>query len=192
MNPVPWKWGNKDSNDEHCETAGPHLAVKPIVQQEVKDQQPKTVGWGILKGSPVWLGPRHIDHITQVKLINSGKQFWQKQGEPLAAQLLQLWDRGVDGIICSGDKTEWLVSITTEPSLRQRLQNTRWLIEGMPNQTHTLMEWNSTAIHTVWANSGEFPDTMIKCYTYPKLTQIVRELGMKPSIFSWNYLRPRW
>ena len=27
MNPVSWKWGNKDSDDEHCETAGPHLAA---------------------------------------------------------------------------------------------------------------------------------------------------------------------
>ena len=192
MNPVPWKWGNKDSDEEHCETAGPHLAVKPIVQQEVKDQQPKTVRWGILKGPPVWLGPRHTDHILRrswsTQVSNSGKS----KGNLWQHGLLQLWDRGVDGIICSGNKTEWLVSITTEPSLRQRLQNTRWLIEGMPNQTHTLMEWINAAIHTVWANSGEFPDTVIKWYTYGKLTQVVRELGIKPSIFSPNYLRPRW
>ena len=42
-----------DGDNERYETVGCHLAVKPIVQQEVKDQQPKTVRWGILKGPPV-------------------------------------------------------------------------------------------------------------------------------------------
>ena len=31
----------------------------------------------------------------------------------MAAWLLQLWDAGVDGIICCGDEIEQLASITT-------------------------------------------------------------------------------
>ena len=36
----------------------------------------------------------------------------------------------MDGIICSGDENEWLASITTQPSLRQRLQSARQLMQG--------------------------------------------------------------
>ena len=35
---------------------------------------------------------------TQAELIDLGKQFQQKQGEPLAAWLLGLWDTRVDSI----------------------------------------------------------------------------------------------
>ena len=35
---------------------------------------------------------------TQAELIYSGKQFQQKQGEPLATWLLGLWDTRVDSI----------------------------------------------------------------------------------------------
>ena len=80
----------------------------------------------------------------QAELVNLGKQ-----REPLATGLLRLWDTGVDGIICSSDETEWLVSITTHPSLRQRLQDVRQLMQGVPNQTHALMEQINSAIHTM-------------------------------------------
>ena len=72
------------------------------------------------------------------------------------------------------------------PSLRQRLQNARWLMQWVPNQTHTLMEWINAAIHTIWSNAGELLDTVSKWHMYAQLTQVMRELGMKQSIFNTN------
>ena len=34
----------KDNDDEHCETAGPHLAARPAVQQKLKHEQPVAQG----------------------------------------------------------------------------------------------------------------------------------------------------
>ena len=42
----------RDDNNEHCETAGPCLAARPVVQQKEKHEQPVTQG-RILKGPPV-------------------------------------------------------------------------------------------------------------------------------------------
>ena len=68
----------------------------------------------------------------------------------------------MDSVICVADKIEWLASITIHPALRQRLQNRRQLMEGAPNQTHTLVEWVDTAICSTWSNTGECPDTVSK------------------------------
>ena len=59
-------------------------------------------------------------------------------------------------------------------------------MQGVPNQTHALMEWINSAIHSMWSNAGELPDTVSKWHTYAMLTQVVRELGMKQSIFNPN------
>ena len=42
----------RDDDEEHCETMGPRLAARPIVQQKVEPEQPMTKV-GILKGAPV-------------------------------------------------------------------------------------------------------------------------------------------
>ena len=44
-----------DSGDERSETAGLHLAVRPIVQQKVKHKRSVTWGGGILKQAPMRL-----------------------------------------------------------------------------------------------------------------------------------------
>ena len=106
---------------------------------------------------------------------NSGKH--ESQG---------LWDTGVDSIICVGDEIEWLASVTTHPSLRQRLWTAGRFIQGGPNQMHTLMEWINAAIHSMWLNAGELPDTVSKWHTYTDSIQVVRELGMKQLIFHSN------
>ena len=59
-------------------------------------------------------------------------------------------------------------------------------MQGAPKQTHTLMDWINAVIYTVWSNVGELPDTVSKSHTYATLTQVVRELGMKQSIFNPN------
>lgn len=46
------------------------------------------------------------------------------------------------------------------------------------------MEWINAAIHTTWVNVGEVPDIVSKWYTYAELTHVVRELGMKQSMFN--------
>lgn len=56
------------------------------------------------------------------KLVDLGKQFWQRAVEALAVWLLCLWDLGVDSIMCTVMR-EKLASIMTHTSLRQQLQN---------------------------------------------------------------------
>ena len=52
------------------------------------------------------------------------------------------------------------------------------------------MEWINTPIHTTWVNVGELPDIVSKWYTYAELTQVVRELGTKQSMFNRNTRGP--
>ena len=65
-------------------------------------------------------------------------------------------------------------------------------MQGTPKQTHTLMDWINAVIYTVWSNAGELPDTVSKWHTYAKLTQVVRELGMKQLIFNPNIRAFYW
>ena len=58
-------------------------------------------------------------------------------------------------------------------------------MQGAPKQTHTLMDWINAVIYTVRSNAGELP-AVSKWHTYATLTQVVRELGMKQSIFNPN------
>ena len=48
-------------------------------------------------------------------------------------------------IICSD--FGGLASVTIYPSLRQRLQNARPLMQGRPNQMHAFVEWINAAAH---------------------------------------------
>ena len=89
---------------------------------------------GILKGPWMWLSSQHWPYI-QVELVNLGKQFQQMLGEPLATWLLWLGHRR-EWYHLFGDEIEWLASVTTCPSFRQMLQNARWVMQGLPNQTH--------------------------------------------------------
>ena len=84
-----------------------------------------------------------------MEVVDLGMQFQQNLGEPLAVWLLQLWETQVYSIMCFRNEVGWLVSITTHPSLRQRLQDVRQLMQGVPNQTHALMEQINSAIHTM-------------------------------------------
>ena len=59
-------------------------------------------------------------------------------------------------------------------------------MQWVPNQTHTLMEWINAAMHTIWSNTGELLDTVSKWHMYAQLTRVMRELGMKQSIFNAN------
>lgn len=70
------------------------------------------------------------------------------------------------------------------------MQNARWLTQGVPNQTHTLIEWVNTAIHTMWTNAGELPGTVSKWHTYAELTQVVRKLCMRQAMFKLNAQSP--
>ena len=76
----------RDGDDEHYDTVGPFLFVRPIMRQKMKHQQPMAQMWGIPKGLPVCV----TEFTTywpciQAELIDLGKQFLQQQGEPLAA-----------------------------------------------------------------------------------------------------------
>lgn len=45
-------------------------------------------------------------------------------------------------------------------------------------------EWIHTASPAVWSNVGKLPDIMSEWHTHADLTQGVRELGMKQSVFN--------
>ena len=129
------------------------------------------LGWGHPQGALSVTDFMMYWSYTQAELIDLGMWFWQKQGKPLEAWLLWLWDTGLDSIIWVGDRIEWLASITTITIhlwLRQRLQNARRLIQGAPNQENTPMEWINAAICNVWSNMRGFLDTVSELHTYFK------------------------
>ena len=63
-----------DSDDEHYETAGLHLAVRPTVMQKVKHEQPVAQG-GLPQGAPNVTEFMTYQSHTQVELIDLDKQF---------------------------------------------------------------------------------------------------------------------
>ena len=77
----------RDEDGEHCETTGPCLAAMPIVQQKVKHEQPMAQA-GHPQGAPNVTEFTMYRPYTQLELVDLGKWFWQRQGEPLAAWLL--------------------------------------------------------------------------------------------------------
>lgn len=77
----------------NSETAGPHLAASPVVQQVGSMSSPRPGGQ--TPGAPDATGFTTYQPRTRVEFVDLNKQLWQKQGETLAVWLLQLWDRGV-------------------------------------------------------------------------------------------------
>ena len=70
---------------------GPGLAVRPVVQQKGKHEKPVAQG-ASSRGHPQ-VAPSVTEFTmyrpdTQLELVDLGKWFWQRQGEPLAAWLL--------------------------------------------------------------------------------------------------------
>ena len=113
------------------------------------------------RGNPAGL-VRVVEYITyrpytQAKLADLMNQFHQQPRELLTVWLLRLWDLEVGSIVCNATEMEKLASITTYPSLRQRLQNSQRQGEGQGS--HSLMEMVIGAILTVWANVGGVSDT---------------------------------
>ena len=70
----------RDDNNEHCETAGPCLAARLIVQQKVKYEQPMVQGRHPPGAPKVTEFATHQPY-TQVKLVNLGMQFQKREGE---------------------------------------------------------------------------------------------------------------
>ena len=70
---------------------GPWLAVRPVVQQKGKHEKPVAHG-ASSRGHPQ-VAPSVTEFTmyrpyTQLELVDLGKWFWQRQGEPLEAWLL--------------------------------------------------------------------------------------------------------
>ena len=89
-----------------------------------------------------------------------------------------------------GNEVEQLATLTMHCLLRQRLQNARWLIQDAPNQTHSLLQQINAAIHTMWTNAGQLPDTVSKRHINAELTHVVRELDMRQAMFNLNTWSP--
>ncbi|KAF6302992.1 hypothetical protein mRhiFer1_008729 [Rhinolophus ferrumequinum] len=83
---------------------------------------------------------------------------------------------------------EKLAFVTVHPSLRQRLQNCHRLAHDQGN--HSLMEWLTAAVRTLWGQAGELPDTVSQWQSYTELTQIIHEMGMRHAIFNLNMQGP--
>lgn len=95
----------------------------------------------------------------------------------------------MDGIVCSRDEIEELAFIITQPSLRQRLQNLRQFMQASPGHTHTLVEW-ITLPSALCGRMQENSQTLREWHNFSKLTQVVRELGMKQSMVNLNTQGP--
>lgn len=67
------------------------------MQQNVKQEQPTARGGGHLQGAPSVTEFMTYRLYIQAELVNCCRQVQQKQ-----ACLLQLWDPGVDSILCAG------------------------------------------------------------------------------------------
>lgn len=60
--------------------------------------------------------------------------------------------------------------------------NCHRLVQGHGKQS--LMEWLTAAVCTVGKNVGKLPQTMNKCQSYTKLTQIIHEMGMRHAMLT--------
>ncbi|KAB1267855.1 hypothetical protein Cadr_000012736 [Camelus dromedarius] len=81
-----------------------------------------------------------------------------------------------------------LASITTVPSLRQRLQTIPQ--SNADDGNHTLISWLMAAVRTVWESAGDLPEHVSKWTTYLDLAQVVREMGMPQVMFSLYFRSP--
>ena len=55
-------------------------------------------------------------------------KFRQKGSESTVAWLLRQWDIGVDGILLTGDELKHMSSVTTHPSLRERIHGAELML----------------------------------------------------------------
>ncbi|KAF6390268.1 hypothetical protein mRhiFer1_007843 [Rhinolophus ferrumequinum] len=83
---------------------------------------------------------------------------------------------------------EKVAFVTVHLSLRQRLQNCHRLAHDQCN--HSLTEWLTAAVCTVWGQAGELPDTVSQWQSYMEFTQIICEMGMRHAIFNPNMQGP--
>lgn len=62
------------------------------------------------------------------------------------------------------------------------------MAQGQEN--HTLMEWLTVTVWTVWNDSRELSNHVSKWQMYAKLVQIICELNMKQAMFNLNMRGP--
>ena len=62
-------------------------------------------------------------------------------------------------------------------------------MQGPPNHTHTLVEW-ITLPSALCGQMQENSQTLSKWHNFSKLTQVVRDLGMKQSMVNLNTQGP--
>ena len=77
---------------------------------------------------------------------------------------------------------EKLASITTHPSLHQQLQD-GYRHGGWQGSLY-VMEWIMAALHTVWANTGDVPDSVSRWQSLTDLVQILWDVGMCQAMFN--------
>ncbi|XP_072817704.1 uncharacterized protein [Vicugna pacos] len=160
---------------------------EPVVRQRMKMEEPMAQG-----GIPT--GPRQVTRqttytsYTSMELRDLAKQCKQRMGESIPAWLLRLWDDGADQTELSPKEMSQLASITTVPSLRQRLQTIPQSNADAGN--HTLISWLMAAVRTVWESAGDLPEHVSKWTTYLDLAQVIREMGMRQMMFSLHFRSP--
>nr|KAF6403649.1 hypothetical protein HJG59_010050 [Molossus molossus] len=118
---------------------------------------------------------------STMELWDLAKQCKQRLGESVPAWLLHLWDDCADNTEFSPVEMGQLASITTIPSLQQRLQR------NPPAGNQTLINWLMAPAPTVWENAGDLPEHMSKWTTYLDSVQVIREMGMLQMMFVPHY-----
>lgn len=112
---------------------------------------------------------------TAMDLRELAKQCKQRLGESVPTWLSRLWDDGVDDMELSPTEMAQLSSITTVPSLWQRLLNVPQTNPRGSNQT--LINWLMAAARVFWDSAGDLPEHVSKWTAYLDLVQI-REMSM--------------
>lgn len=127
--------------------APPVLKACPVAVKKIKTQQ-LWVPQGEEQPPPQAVARSMLPY-TPAKLVDLGTQFQQKPSEPLPTWLLSLWDLGEEGTALSGLEMSKLASLTTHPSLQERLQK----MPFTPREPCTL-DWLTAAVRAVWPKSG--------------------------------------
>ncbi|KAF6344942.1 hypothetical protein mRhiFer1_010306 [Rhinolophus ferrumequinum] len=176
-----------DAEEASGDNVAPNHQAPPILKQRVKHEQTLGPG-GVAAGNPAVTEFTTYTPYTPTELQELGRWYRQSPGEPVSAWLLRLWDEGADNILCSPGEMEKLAFVTVHPYLRQRLQNCHRLAHDQGN--HSLMEWLTAAVRTVWGQAGELPDTVSQWQSYTEFMQIIHEMGMRHAIFNLNMQGP--
>lgn len=101
------------------------------------------------------------------------------------AWLLHIWDVGGEGMTLTGLDMSKTASVTRHPALWEHLYGA---IDE--RKVISLLSWIMAACCTTWPSEGDVPTPPLHWQTMEKLQDVLRKLGMKPTIYAQHYRGP--